>query len=130
MKSINIKFPLSDDKVTNGLFEMNDTSKDALTSNLVLLLLTERGERYYEPEYGINIRKYLFEPNDGFTHSDIEQEIRENVKKFIPQLTIDKVTINKKDFDDEVNDNQINFVVDFTYSEDVFSESGRLELTI
>lgn len=132
MKSINIKFPLEDDKVKNGLFEMNNVTKDALTSDLLLLLLTEKGQRYYQPEYGVNIRKYVFEPNDGLTQSDIEQEIRDTVKQFIPELSISKVQIftGKNDSGDPIDDNQVNVLVDFTYTEDVFSETGRLEITI
>jgi phage baseplate assembly protein W len=132
MNSINIKFPLEDDKVKNGLFEMNNVTKDALTSNLLLLLLTEKGERYYEPDYGTNLRRYIFEPNDGLTQSEIEQEIRETVKRFIPQLTISGVEIITSDDDggEALNDNQVNVNVDFKYNEDVFSESGRLELII
>lgn len=132
MKSINIKFPLEDDKVKNGLFEMNNVTKDALTSNLLLLLLTEKGERYYQPEYGVNIRRYIFEPNDGKTQSDIQEEIRDSVKRFIPELTISGIRIITSQ-DEEgatLNDNQANVIVDFKYSEDVFSETGRLELTI
>lgn len=132
MNSINIKFPLSDDKVKNRLFEMNNVSKDALTSNLLLLLLTEKGERYYQPDYGANIRKYIFEPNDGLSQNDIESEIRKTVKRFIPQLSIISVKIytNEDDEGDQLKDNQVNVVVDFNYSEDAFSETGRLELIL
>lgn len=134
MKSINIKFPLSDDKIKNGLFELNNVTKDALVSNLMLLLMTERGERYYLPEYGVNLRRYIFEPNDGVTQSDIEEEIKNNVKRFIPQLTISQVQIftnqDEEANDTDINDNQVLVLVDFTYSEDVFSETGRLELII
>lgn len=131
MNSINIKFPIEDDKVTNGLFEMNNVTKDALTSNLVLLLLTEKGQRYYQPDYGINIRKYIFEPNDGINQSDVEQEIRDTVRKYIPQLSISSVQIfTSADEDNNLNDNQINLLIDFKYTEDTFSENGRLELTI
>ena len=132
MKTINIKFPLEDDNVTNRLFKMNSVTKDALTSNLILLLLTEKGERYYQPDYGVNIRKYLFEPKDGMTQSDIEEEIRQTVKLFIPQLTISKVKFfsDVDDDGDDVGDNQINILVEFKYSEDVFSETGSITLTI
>lgn len=132
MRSINIKFPLEDDNVKGGLFELNNVTKDALVSNLMLLLLTERGERYYQPEYGVNIRRYIFEPNDGFTQSDIEQEIRETVKRFIPQLSINRVQIftNQDEEAANIGDNEVSVIVDFKYSEDVFSETGRLELTI
>ena len=132
MNTINIKFPLEDDNVTNRLFKMNSVTKDALTSNLILLLLTEKGERYYEPDYGVNIRKYLFEPKDGVTQSDIEEEIRQTVKLFIPQLTISSVKFfsDTDDVGDDLGDNQINILVEFKYSEDVFSETGSITLTI
>lgn len=130
MKSINIKFPLEDDRIKNGLFEMNNLTKEALTSNLLLLLLTEKGERYYQPEYGTNLKRFIFEPNDGLNQSDIEGDIRDTVKLFIPELTITNIEILSKIDDETVKENQINVIVDFNYSEDVFSENGRLEITI
>ena len=132
MRSLNIKFPLQDDVVKNRAFLMNSVTKEALTSNLLLLLLTKKGERYYEPDYGVNIRKYLFEPKDGVTQSDIEEEIRQTVKLFIPQLTISSVKFfsDTDDVGDDLGDNQINILVEFKYSEDVFSETGSITLTI
>lgn len=132
MKTINIKFPLVDDVEKNRLFSLNSVSKDALTSNLVLLLLTEKGERYYESDYGTNLKKFLFEPKDDLTIGEIEEDIRETVKKFIPQLSIKKVHFYDEmdDLGQPVGDNELRVVVDFTYTEDVFSENGRLELTL
>lgn len=132
MNTINIKFPLEDDTVTNRLFKMNNVTKDALTSNLILLLLTEKGERYYEPDYGVNIKKYIFEPKDGQTQSDIEEEIRDTVKLFIPELTISSVQFfsDVDDEGDDVGDNQINILVEFKYADDVFSETGSITLTV
>ena len=132
MASINIRFPLEDDNEKNRLFQLNDVTKDALTSNLVLLLLTAKGERYYQPNYGTNLLKYVFEPKDSLTISDIEEELRLTVKEFIPQLNIDRVQFftDVDDQGDPVGDNQINVLIDFTFSEDVFSEQGQLTLTI
>ena len=90
-REINIKFPLEDDKVNNFLFQTNSVTKDALRSNLLLLLLTDKGERYYLPEYGTNLRKFVFEQKDQITQNDIESDIVETVNKFIPQLTIKSV---------------------------------------
>ena len=95
-----------------------------------MLLLTERGERYYEPDYGTNLLKYLFEPNDSTNANDIEQEIKRTVSLYIPTLTIDKVTFNWNvdDNGEAIPDTQINVNIKFTYNEDVFSEGGSLEL--
>jgi len=132
MSSINIKFPLEDDNAKKGLVLLNEVTKDSLTSNLILLLLTNKGERYYQPDYGTNLLQYIFEPRDNFTLADIQEEIRLTVKTFIPQLDIDDVQFYT-DFDDQ-NDqlpaNQVDIVINFTFSEDTFSEQGTLRITV
>jgi phage baseplate assembly protein W len=130
MKSYNIKFPLRDDVTTNTYFQMSTVTKDAFSSDLLLLLLTQRGERYYEPDYGTNLLKYIFEPNDSLTSTDVEQEIKRVVSLYIPALTIEKVTFNWNvdDNGEAISENQLNVNIKFTYTEDVFKESGELDL--
>ena len=91
MLTYNIKFPLNDDVTTNTYFAMSRVTKDAFSSDLLLLLLTQRGERYYEPDYGTNLLKFIFEPNDSMTEKDIEQEIKNTVSLYIPALKISKI---------------------------------------
>lgn len=124
MKSVNIRFPLIDDTEKNTYYKMNQITKDAFSSDLLLLLLTERGERYYYPDYGTNLLKFIFEPNDNLTAQDIEQEIKRTVSLFIPNLTINTVEFNKP----ENSDIQLNVNIKFTYTEDAFSESGELDI--
>jgi hypothetical protein len=76
MSSINIKFPLQDDNETGFLFKTNKLSIDAIKSDLLLLMLTQKGERYYNPDYGTNLKKFIFEPNDDLTEFDIKEEIK------------------------------------------------------
>ena len=130
MNSYNIKFPLKDDVDTNTYFQLTKITKDALSSDLMLLLLTQVGERYYEPNFGCNLVKYIFELNDNLTATDVEQEIKSMVSLYIPALTIDKVTFNWNTDEDgnQISDNQLNVNIKFTYSEDVFSEQGSLDL--
>ena len=130
MKSYNIRFPLKDDNDKKTYFQLNQITKDAFSSDLLLLLLTEKGERYYEPKYGTNLLKYIFEPNDNLTAQDIEQEIKRTVSLYIPNLTITSVTF-KRLTDDEgkpLAENRLNVHIEFTYSEDAFTESGELDL--
>ncbi len=130
MRFINIRFPLRDDTQKNKAFEMNIVTKEALTSNLLLLLLTKKGERYYEPNYGTNLLQFIFEPKDNLTINEIEAELKDTVKTFIPEVSITKIQFYE-DFDDSgqaLKENELRVVIDFTYSEDTFVEKGRLEL--
>jgi phage baseplate assembly protein W len=130
MQSYNIKFPLTDDFSTNTFFMMTQVTKDAFSADLLLLLLTQKGERYYESDYGTNLLKFIFEPNDNLNATDIEEEIRNTVSAYIPNLKINKVTFNfhKDDQGNTISESQLNVNVSFTYTEDSFSESGELEL--
>jgi len=130
MNSYNITFPFKDDLTTRGLLSMNRVSKDSYSSNLLLLLLTQKGERYYESDFGTNLLKYIFEPNDSLTAVDVEHEIKRIVSLYIPSLTIDKVTFNwnTDDNGEPIPETQLNVNIKFSYSENVFSESGELDL--
>lgn len=131
-KAINIKFPIEDDVEKNIYFKQNFVSKDALVSNLLLLLLTEEGERFYMPDYGINLKKYIFEPNDQVTQKEITEEIKDRVKRFIPELTITNVEFFGSEEDEDGNplqENEITVLVSFVYESDVFSDPGSVEIT-
>ena len=130
MASYNITFPLNDDVSTNTYFLMSKVTKDEFSSDLLLLLLTSKGERYYEPDYGTNLLKYIFEPNDNLDANDIEQEIKTTVSTYIPALTINSVTFNwlTDDEGNPISENQVNVNIKFTFSEDAFSEKGELDL--
>ena len=130
MNYINIKFPIIDDVDKNRGFKLTTITKDAITSNLLLLLLTNKGERYYEPDYGTNLLQYIFEPKDNLTINDIEGELKETVKKYLPEVTLTNIQFFR-DVDDvgqEIKENELRVVINFTYSEDTFVEKGRLEL--
>jgi len=130
MISYNIKYPLNDNVSTNTYFQMSRVTKDAFSSDLLLLLLTQKGERYYEPDYGTDLLKYIFEPSDNLTASDVEQEIKRTVSLYIPSLQINSITFNWKTDDNRqpISENQLNVNIKFTYSEDAFNEEGSLDL--
>jgi phage baseplate assembly protein W len=109
---------------------MTQITKEALSSDLLLLLLTERGERYMDPNYGTNLLKFIFEPNDNLTAKDVEQDIKKTVTLYIPNLTINQIQFNRL-IDEEGNptsENQLNVKIIFTYTEDAFTENGELDL--
>ena len=130
MKSYNIRYPLKDDNDKKTYFQLNQITKDAFSSDLLLLLLTEKGERYYEPNYGTNLLKFIFEPNDSLTAQDIEQELKRTVSLYIPNLTIKSIDFNRltDDQGNAISENQLNVHITFKYSEDAFSEDGELDL--
>jgi phage baseplate assembly protein W len=91
-KTYGINFPFRD-SFTGTYFDLSDTSDEEIRSNLIHLLLTRKGTRYYLPNFGTRLLEYIFEPLDGPTFSDLEAEIRDSVSEYIPNLIINKITI-------------------------------------
>jgi len=130
MNSYNITYPFKDNNETRSFIQMNQVSKDSYSSNLLLLLLTQRNERYYEPDYGTNLLKYIFEPNDNLTASDVEEEMKNTVALYIPEVKITSVTFNWNN-DEEGNpitENQLNVNIKFIYEEGALNEEGNIDL--
>jgi phage baseplate assembly protein W len=113
---INITFPFQNSD--NGFFvKLNSTDANAVKSDLMHLILTQKGERLYDPEFGTNLLKFIFEPQDGYTFAQIEEEINTVVARFLPKLTINKVYM----IDSEENDHLAIIRIDYTINDDVFS---------
>ena len=120
---INIDFPFRDSE--NGYyFKLNSTDKDAIRSDLLHLLLTNKGERLYLPDFGSDLRKYIFEPNDNITHDDIRNNLNETIKKYIPNLFVNDITFRN----DEIQE-LIIVELKYTVTEGTFSSSDTIQLT-
>ena len=87
-----INFPFRDSYEGNYL-SLSQTSDEEIRTNLVHLILTRKGTRYYLPDFGTRLYEFIFEPMDGPTFSDIEAEIRESVSEYIPGITITNISI-------------------------------------
>jgi phage baseplate assembly protein W len=79
--------------VTGKYLALSEETDEEIRSNLVHLLLTRKGTRYYLPDFGTRLYEYIFEPLDGETFDGIKTEIQDSVDKFIPNLTIQNITI-------------------------------------
>lgn len=105
-----IDYPFRDsDK--GDYIKLTDTPEKEIRSNLIHLLLTRKGSRYYLPDFGTRIYEYIFEQNDVITFNLIEEEIREGVKKYIPNLDVNSINIVSAENDPEE-------VTTFTQQED------------
>jgi len=130
MNSYNIAFPFKDDNEIRRFILTNQVTKDSYSSNLLLLLLTQKGERYYEPDYGTNLLKHIFEPNDQLTSTQVEDEIRNTVSLYIPEVKITSVTFNweTNENGEPISDNQLNVNIQFVYTEGSLTENGNIDL--
>lgn len=94
-----IDFPFRRSLKGNFL-QMTETPETEIRANLLHLILTKRGTRYYLPDFGTRLYEFIFEPNDAITFSLVEDEIRTTVKKYIPNLNIKSITVTDASLDE------------------------------
>ena len=102
--AIGFDFPLNGDAVFNETFE----TMDQIRANLVNFLLTNQGERVFNPNFGADLRLLLFNFQDD-AENDLINIVRDRVKELFPSVSIERLTINRLD---DTNTIQLNI----TYS--------------
>lgn len=91
-KYINIDYPFRDSP--KGFFlNLNSDDQRAIKADLMHLLLTRKGQRLYNPDFGTDLLRFIFEPNDNLTLDEITDEVKASVKKYLPQLSITSLTV-------------------------------------
>ena len=87
-----IDFPFTD-SVRGDYLRLTETPEEEIKANLIHLLLTRKGSRFYLPDFGTRLYEYIFEPLDGPTFSDIEAEIQDTIRTYMPNLQITNITV-------------------------------------
>lgn len=122
---ININFPFKD-SVKGFFLDLNDSDSAAIKADLMHLILTRKGERLYLPDFGTDLLKYIFNPNDSKTQGEIKQEISQVVKKYLPKLQVNEVTVTES-----VNSEYAATVrIDYTVTDDVFEATDFVIINI
>lgn len=122
-KYLTISYPL-DESPDGYLFKCETITSKAIQANLLLLLTTEVGTRYYQPDYGCDLRPVLFELNDENINDIIKNIIEAAVNKFMPEITIEKV--NFYTYENELNSRYID--INYTYQINTYTETNTLSL--
>jgi phage baseplate assembly protein W len=89
-----LQFPFEKSPVGKYL-GTTQTADEEIRSNLIHLLLTRKGTRYFLPDFGTRLYEFIFEPLDGPTFSDVEAEIRESVGRYMPGILVTNVEIKE-----------------------------------
>lgn len=90
-KTIGFNYPASTDPY-RGYFS-KQTGIDLIRNNLRQLLRTEPGERFMLPNYGCSLRRYLMEPLDQITFSQIRDTIKNSIYKYLSKVSIIKLSV-------------------------------------
>ena len=113
---------------SNGIFAVNYTTLQQASDNLKNLILTRKGERMMQPEFGCDVWKVLFEQLTNGIEQSIENSIVNAVSIWLPYLNIDTIIF---DYDEnDIDTNKIALDIKFSLvSNPNLSESIQINIT-
>lgn len=90
---IGIDLPFHKSEGVEGYFASTSTTIKAVKNNIKSFLLTSRGERLMQPNLGLNLKRYLFEPITDELNVQIQNEIKSSIDLWFPFVTLTNLKI-------------------------------------
>jgi len=104
---IGLSFPLG--RSESGFFQQTQTTLEQTSHNIKNLLLTMKGERPMNPEFGSTLYSILFDPIGSDTPMKVEESIKEAVAQWLPHVILNKINVTTS----EQTPNQIDVNLEF-----------------
>jgi len=105
---VGVKLPLKTG--ITGHFQQSQTIKEQVYSNVKNLILTAKGERVGQPEFGCNVNRIIFEPISESTGDAIEESVRDAMATWLSYVTVQNVLVSF----DEQDTNKILLSIEYT----------------
>jgi hypothetical protein len=119
-----IKYPFSNEKLENIYMDLNDTYADSIKSQVLHVIFTPKGQMLRDPEFGTDLIKYIYAPEDSETINNVKAEITSKINKYVPAVTFEDVNVYKND----ENDNEI--IVTVKYSVKIGNKSEQTTVAV
>ena len=103
-KAVGFGFPLNGPAVFVPTYNTREQTK----ANLINYLLTNRGERVFNPTFGADLRNLVFENIIDVTTDELQERIQNDIKNYFPQVIVEEIR-----FDNTPDSNTINFTLTY-----------------
>jgi phage baseplate assembly protein W len=94
-----IKFPFTNNDVENYYVDLNSKPSDKVKSILMHVVFTPKGQKIRDPEFGTDLIKYIFQPNDSISWDGIKSEVSNIVSKYVNGVTLKNIEIMQNEND-------------------------------
>ena len=89
---ISVQLPLTKNQ-RDGLYTLNQTLKQSVAQNLKMLFYTTPGERVMDINFGIGLRRYLFEPLTDVVKDKLRNRISKQISTYMPFVRINALEL-------------------------------------
>lgn len=120
-----IKYPFTNDCIEKYELDLNKSRKEMITSQILHLIFTPKGQRLRLPDYGTDLIRYIFEPNDKSTWENVKNEIFSAVTKWIDGVSLNNIQVASSE-----SGNDIYVRIDYTVTEGNYEYKNSVAVEI
>ena len=77
-----------------AVFKSTYTTKDAIKYNLLNYFLTNKTERYLNPNFGGNLRAFIFQQITNDNIEGLKSDIQSQLKTYFPNVNVDSLNVD------------------------------------
>ena len=115
---VGIDLPIRRDDGEGGFFATTSTTIEAVKNNIRNLLQTNEGERFFQPNLGLNLRRLLFEHIKNENLLGIQNAILDKIELWLPFVEVRDIKVFSKDNITNIGANEIRVKIDFNIKQD------------
>ena len=108
--TIGLTLPLSHDN-SFGFFKTTQTLLEQAKHNIKNLLLTRKGERLGNPEFGSDLHLLLFEQESSDLESRVEEMVLEAVTTQLPYVIVNNIESSADEMDKNIHNINLQFSI-------------------
>jgi len=90
-----------------SVFNQTFTTKEQVKANLINYILTNKGERFFDPTFGGDLRASLFEPDSSF--DSVAARLENEIYAYVPNIIIKDITVTPYS-----DSNLVNITLDYS----------------
>ena len=95
-KAVGVNLPFSAKAVFNSTY----TTKDALKANIINYFLTEKGERFFNPNLGAGLRALIFDQMTEDKVEEIKYVVSQGIADWFPNVVVNDIKVGKPEVSD------------------------------
>ena len=114
-KAVGFGFPLNGPAV----FVPTYTTRSQTKANLINYLLTNKGERVFNPNFGADLRNLVFENIVELTSDELQERIQNDIRNYFPQVVIKEIKFNNVPDSNSINFSLTYNILNFGITDDI-----------
>lgn len=104
-----IKYPFTSDNNNGYFLDLNESMEEGVKSRVLHVILTPKGQKLRDPEFGTDLIRYIFNSKDDMLFSNIKSEIASQISKYVPEVEFRDIEV----YEDENNEHGIIISVEY-----------------